>query len=184
MPYAIMSPEDLMPDGRGSNIPKLERAATTLVQNASGITLIEVLISSLIIGIAAVGLALMFANGQVVIAGEGGNRVGVYLAQQKIELCQRVGFQKVDDAVGPPPSPCLATDYFNQDLTAGTASDHFFQRTGAVDLVCGNDYTATSGCPASPPQAKRITVTVQRGPRAPKDVRPVVVVLTSVLANR
>src|SRR5262245_24870357 len=45
----------------------------------TGITLIESLMACLVVGIAAVGLATMFARGQASISGEGDNRVAVYL---------------------------------------------------------------------------------------------------------
>src|SRR5262245_17121042 len=44
------------------------------LRDRSGITLIESLIACLIVGIAAVGLATMFARGQASISGEGDNR--------------------------------------------------------------------------------------------------------------
>jgi Tfp pilus assembly protein PilV len=148
---------------------------TGLSRDASGITLIEALICSFVVGIGVVALTLMLARGQATIAGEGDNRVAVYLAQQKIEKCRNLTYQQVD-ATG---SACLTTDYFNPDLSAGASTAYFYKRTGAVDLVCGNDYTATTGCATSPGQAKRITVTVQS---TPKEARQVV--LTAVLSNR
>src|SRR5215475_7805615 len=59
-----------------------------LLDDRSGITLIESLIACLVVGIAAVGLATMFARGQASISGEGDNRVAVYLAQQKVEMAR------------------------------------------------------------------------------------------------
>ncbi len=154
------------------------RKLTGLSRDASGITLIEVLIASAVVGIAAIGLALMFAHGQAFIAGEGDNRVAVYLAQQKIELSRAQGFTTL--TVG------TTTELFNSALCSGTcggvaivASNAFYTRTTAVDLVCGDNYSATTGCPSTPPQAKRVTVTVQS---APKEARQVI--LTAVLANR
>src|SRR6266511_1546051 len=89
---------------RGPLILRLPRELAGLSRDASGITLIEVLIASLIVGIGAIGLALMFAHGQAFIAGEGDNRVAVYLAQQKIEevRAQRV-FQGFDILTTPTP---------------------------------------------------------------------------------
>ncbi len=153
----------------------LARVLARLRQDASGITLIEVLISSVVVGVGATALALMFARGQATIAGEGDNRAALYLAQQKIELCRNLTYQNVDKTG----LACLTTDYFTQGLSTGIATAYFYRRTGAVDLVCGNDYTATTGCATSPGQAKRITVTVQS---APKEARQVV--LTAVLSNR
>lgn len=160
---------------RGSLIFRGGATLTGLPRDASGITLLEVVISSLVVGIGAVALALMFARGQATIAGEGDNRVAVYLAQQKIEACRNLTYPKVD-ATG---SACLTTDYFNQDLSAGASTAYFYKRTGAVDLVCGNDYTGTTGCATSPGQAKRITVTVQSRPKEARQV-----VLRAVLSNR
>ncbi len=151
-------------------ISRLGRKPAGLSRDASGITLIEVLIASAVVGIAAIGLALMFAHGQAFIAGEGDNRVAVYLAQQKIELSRAQGFPTL--TVG------TTTELFDNAL-ATVVSNAFYTRTTAVDLVCGDDYTATTGCPSTPPQAKRVTVTVQS---APKEARQVI--LTAVLASR
>lgn len=155
---------------RGPLILNLGRKLAGLSRDASGITLIEVLIASLVVGIAAVGLALMFAHGQAFIAGEGDNRVAVYLAQQKIELSRAQGFTAL--TVG------TTTELFDNAL-AIVASNPFYTRTTVVDCVRADNYAATTGCPSSPPQAWRITVTVQS---APKEARPVI--LSAVLAER
>lgn len=136
-------------------ISSVGRTLPRALRNASGITLIEVLICSLVVGIGAVALALMFANGQTVIAGEGDNRVAVYLAQQKIELCRAAGFDNVNVA------PC--TSATNPELFSSTlgvvGSNPFYSRTTTIDCVDANDYSSTVDC--TPAVPRRLTVTVQ-----------------------
>jgi len=150
-----------------------------------------------VVGIAAIGLALMFAHGQAFIAGEGDNRVAVYLAQQKIERCRAQGFaspptpatlaaapvttsQQLDPSQADS-DPCYTATPTN---TCISGTPVCYTRTTEIVLVCGNDYNTltTAGCvttPPPPPPAKRITVTVQA---APKEARQVA--LTAVLADR
>jgi Tfp pilus assembly protein PilV len=135
---------------------RASRLFAPAIRNASGITLIEVLICALVVGIGAVALAVMFANGQTVIAGEGDNRVAVYLAQQKIEQCRAAGFDNVGVA---PCTPATNPELFDSTL-ATVASNPFYSRTTTVDCLDANDYTSSVDCTTAG-AAKRITVTVQ-----------------------
>jgi hypothetical protein len=58
----------------------------------AGVGLIELLVSGLILSIAIIGLALMFSQGQAYLAAEVDDRIGVGLAQQKIEALRGLGF--------------------------------------------------------------------------------------------
>jgi Tfp pilus assembly protein PilV len=151
------------------------RLLARTLRNASGITLIEVLICALVVGIGAVALALMFANGQTVIAGEGDNRVAVYLAQQKIELCRAAGFDNVVAGI----APC--TSATNPELFSSTlgvvGSNPFYSRTTTIDCVDANDYSSTVDC--TPVAPRRLTVTVQSN----ENTRTRNATLRAVLAN-
>lgn len=150
----------------------LSRADTVAgsCRHVAGITLMESLIASMLIGIAAVGAATMFARGQAFIAGEGDNRVAVYLARQRIELARAQGFASLPEGT--------TTELSSQALATVT-SNAFYTRTTVVDCIDANDYSSTVDCAAHPTAAKRVTVTVQS---APKEARQVM--LRAVLANR
>jgi len=163
-------------------------------------TLIEVLFGSAMIGVGAIGLALMLGTGQAFIAGEGDNRAAVYLAQQKMERCRGQGFAspsvpapstttaRVDPANA---DPNLCADDRLPDGSLTTPTDTCdsntlvcYTRTTAIDCVSSSDYTSTADCTAIPTPPKRITVTVRASPSAGV-VNPKTrdVVLRSVLRN-
>ena len=59
-----------------------------------GIALLEVLVSSVILTIAILGLALMFSFGASYVAAEGGERIAVFLAQQRMEELRAIGLAR------------------------------------------------------------------------------------------
>jgi len=69
-----------------------------------GTALLEVLTASVIVLIAMIGLALMFSMGSSYVAAEGGERVALFLAQQRLEELRAVGFARaVAEAERPVP---------------------------------------------------------------------------------
>jgi hypothetical protein len=69
-----------------------------------GIALLEVLTTSVIVLIAMIGLALMFSMGSSFVAAEGGERVALFLAQQRMEELRAIGLARaVTEAEGPVP---------------------------------------------------------------------------------
>jgi Tfp pilus assembly protein PilV len=144
----------------------------------AGVTLIEALISSLVVGIAAVGLALMYGTGQAVILGEGDNRVSMFLAQQKIERARALGFASSSNVVG------TTTETLDQALQAptGLSDPVYWTRTTVIDCVNPDDYSSTTTCTATTP--KRITVTVQNTPANQANPKTRQVTLRTLLTNR
>lgn len=61
----------------------------------AGVALLEVLITAVVVGIAAVGIALMFSFGSTWVVAKGDDRVALSLAQQKIEQLKAIPFQCV-----------------------------------------------------------------------------------------
>jgi Tfp pilus assembly protein PilV len=154
--------------------------------DSPGITLIESLLACLVVGIAAVGLATMFAKGQVFISGEGDNRVAVYLAQQKIEMARSMCQARITDTncVNFLTAATTSPDLFSKDMAA-VASDPFYTRTTVVDCVAADDYSSIDVDCTTANAAKRVTVTVHartKEPRQDTDPRPVR--LRAVLARR
>ncbi len=58
----------------------------------TGAALIEVLVTAVVVGIAATGIALMFSFGSTWVVAKGDDRVAEFLAQQKIEQLRGLGF--------------------------------------------------------------------------------------------
>ena len=56
-----------------------------------GWAIMEVLIAGVVLSVAALGLALMFSFGQAWVKSEGGERVALYLAQQKLDQMRSMG---------------------------------------------------------------------------------------------
>ena len=57
-----------------------------------GFTLIEVLVASIIMGIALVGLTLLLSRGQMAVIAQGDTQIALHLAEQKIERLKGLGF--------------------------------------------------------------------------------------------
>jgi Tfp pilus assembly protein PilV len=57
-----------------------------------GLALLEILISTLVVGVAVAGLALAFSSGTVWVREMGTDRVGIRLAEQQIENIRACGF--------------------------------------------------------------------------------------------
>ena len=146
------------------------RSVRPRVFDERGLSLIEVLVAALIVGISAVGVALMFGTGQAYVWTEGDSRVALYLAQQKVEQFRSVGYASIG-------APASASETVDLTPTGATVLQQY-TRSWSVDCVSDTDYSSVVTCPG----AKRITVTVQRSPVDPKAVGPVV--LDTVLANR
>ena len=59
-----------------------------------GIALLEVLTAGVVLSIAMIGLALMFSLGASFVTAEGGERVALYLAQQRMEELRAIGLAR------------------------------------------------------------------------------------------
>jgi hypothetical protein len=59
-----------------------------------GIALLEVLTASVVLSIAMIGLALMFSMGSSYVRAEGGERVALFLAQQRLEELRAIGLAR------------------------------------------------------------------------------------------
>ena len=59
-----------------------------------GIALLEVLTASVVVLIAIIGLALMFSMGSSYVRAEGGERVALFLAQQRLEELRAIGLAR------------------------------------------------------------------------------------------
>ena len=158
-----------------------------------GMALLEVLVAATFLGIAAVGIAMMFARGLAFTVGEGDDRVAIYLAQQKIEslkamtfACIPIGGPGMGDQTFGPNSSCAATAtaIYNELQVAGfpgscpvQPTTCRYSRSTVVQCVDPNTLLPVT-CPVAPalPDAKRIAVTV-----TPRMVEPRIITVESVL---
>ncbi len=147
-----------------------------LSRDSRGVSIVEVLIAALLLGIASAGVAVMFASGQALIVGEGDNRVALALARQAVEQVRASGF-----------GPTAGTDpreepTFNS-IAYGTTHPGYERRI-TIEAVCPNNFMP--GCPLPATiEAKLITVTVRAtGGVKGTDVATSPVILRSVMVLR
>jgi Tfp pilus assembly protein PilV len=147
--------------------------AHRLLRDTRGVSIIEVLIAALLLGIATAGVTLMFGTGQAFIVGEGNNRVALALARQAVEQVRASGF---GPTTGVDPREELT---FNS--TAYGTTHPGYERTITIASVCANNFLPACS-PPTPIEAKLITVTVRAtGGIQGTDVAASPVVLRSVM---
>jgi Tfp pilus assembly protein PilV len=147
--------------------------AHRLLRDTRGVSIIEVLIAALLLGIATAGVTLMFGTGQAFIVGEGDNRVALALARQAVEQVRASGF---GPTTGADPREELT---FNS--TAYGTTHPGYERTITIASVCANNFLPACS-PPTPIEAKLITVTVRAtGGVQGTDVAASPVVLRSVM---
>jgi type II secretory pathway pseudopilin PulG len=147
-----------------------------LIQDSRGISIVEVLIAAMLLGIASAGVTLMFGSGQALIIGEGDNRVALALARQAVEQVRASGF---GPATGSDPREELT---FNS--TAYGTTHPGYERTVAITSVCANNFLPACS-PPTPIEAKLITVTVRAtGGVKGTDVAASPVILRSVMVAK
>ena len=156
-------------------------------RDRAGVTLIEILVASVVIGIGAIGLALMLGTGQAVLTAEGDNRGALYLAQQRIEQLRAQGFLTVATALLAPISYAsyTGTETLDAQMQTPPVGAVLYTRTTSIECVSAADYaTVLSDCTGSPTPPMRITVTVTTTPGGQLHQRTRPVTLRSVLSNR
>ncbi|HKZ07063.1 MAG TPA: prepilin-type N-terminal cleavage/methylation domain-containing protein [Methylomirabilota bacterium] len=126
--------------------------ARRLLRDSRGVSIIEVLIAALLLGIATAGVTLMFGTGQAFIVGEGDNRVALALARQAVEQVRASGF-----------GPTMGADPREEptfNATAYGTTHPGYERSITIASVCANDFLPACS-PPTPIEAKLVTVTVR-----------------------
>jgi type II secretory pathway pseudopilin PulG len=114
------------------------------VGGETGFSILEILVTGLVVGIAAVGVALMFANGGAWVVATGDERVATGLAQQKLEALRNLKYANLP--VGNPTTkPCPDTPCYNEtpgqwDPPGTLAGSRGFQRLTCVQYVLDTDF--------------------------------------------
>jgi hypothetical protein len=126
-----------------------------------GLAVMEVIMTSFVLGVVVVGVALMLSSARSFVVAQGDTRVAFYLAQEKLENIGALGFAAVPinpggACAGPPYGP---TCYNEPGLTAGEDQVQTFTRVTSVECVAKNNLNTAIACP-TPQVLKRITVTV------------------------
>jgi type II secretory pathway pseudopilin PulG len=124
------------------------------LRGQGGISLIEVLVAALVLGIALTGLTLLLSRGQTAVVAQGDTRVALYLAQQKIERLRGLGFGAAavfnqDNSgcglAGQNNEPC-----YNETLTAGEGDTQSFTRLTCVRWVRDDNPELPADPPSGP----------------------------------
>src|SRR5262249_449245 len=127
-----------------------------------GSTLLEVMVASLVLGIAVVGVALMMSSARSFVVAHGDERVGFYLAQDKLENLRALGFAAIPLTPGGAcaANPPYGTTWYNEpNLTTAEDNSQTFTRVTEVRCVAKSDLNTPIDCP-TPQVLKRLTVTV------------------------
>lgn len=151
--------------------------ARLAARDQRGLSFIEVLVASLVVGIAGVGIAVMFGTGQAYINAEGDNRVSLFLAQQRIEQIRALGYASL---FASPPSSATQVVPYPTTYSSSPAPATYTRRV-VVDCVPRDDYAAPSETCVSGSSALKISVTVSV---SPADAKSPPVVVSSILAPR
>jgi hypothetical protein len=85
-----------------------------------GVALLEVLTASIVVLIAMLGLALMFSMGSSYVSAEGGERVALFLAQQRLEELRAIGLAR---AVAESERPVPGFPGFMRSTTIAAGTD-------------------------------------------------------------
>jgi Tfp pilus assembly protein PilV len=147
--------------------------ARRLLRDSRGVSILEVLIAALLLGIATAGVTLMFGTGQAFIVGEGDNRVALALARQAVEQVRASGFG--------PTTGADPREELTFSSTAYGTTHPGYERTITIESVCANNFLPACS-PPTPIEAKLVTVTVRAvGGVKGTDVTASPIVLRSIM---
>jgi hypothetical protein len=85
-------------------LPHREATGVPGVRGQAGFTVMELLVGGLIVSFAIIGIAVMFGQAQTYLSAEVDDRIGVGLAQQKIETLRALGFDCIPVGDGGEPN--------------------------------------------------------------------------------
>jgi type II secretory pathway pseudopilin PulG len=158
---------------------RMARGARILASTA-GFTLLEAIVAALVVGIAGMGVLLMFSTGQTFVQASGTERIAAQLAQQRIEEVRATGY-----GTKFPPDPRAETSWTAVPGNPG------YERMTIITDVCSTNFNITwndGGClPATTEAQTRIVVVTVRAldNNAPlTDPKTTPAVLQTVLVRR
>lgn len=175
---------------RRKGLTRRRPSAHSNVRSETGIAFLEVLVASVVLGIAAVGVSLMLSAGNTWVAAGGDDRAALGLARQKIEQLRSLTFACIPlggSGTKAAMTGCAATQNYNEGRatwvtatgsSAAAPSSRSFTRLTCVEYVSETDFgspvyagsSAATPCTAgAPTNVKRITVIVQATGQAAED---------------
>jgi Tfp pilus assembly protein PilV len=123
--------------------------------SATGFTLIEAVISAMVVGIAAMGVLMMFGTGQTFVQASGTDRIAAQLAQQRIEQVRATGY-----GTKFPPDPREET------IWTAVPGNRGYERMTIITDVCSTNFNIVwdsgSCLPATTEAQTRIVVVTVR----------------------
>lgn len=126
-----------------------------ILASTSGFTLLEAVLSSVLVAIAGMGVLLMFATGQTFVQSSGTDRIAAQLAQQRIEQVRATGY-----GTKFPPDPREETIWTLIPNNPG------YERTTIITDVCSTNFAIAwnnGAClPATTEAQTRIVVVTVR----------------------
>jgi hypothetical protein len=150
------------------------------LRGTAGLGIVEVLAVTVIIGIAVIGVALMFGKGSAFVSATGADRVAAGLAQQRIEQIRACGWNvatadpldpTAPSCPGLPGAPPLLTGLgaFLEDPDIRAGNNHLFSRRVCIQYI---DPTTPKGLeerpfarpecpPGNPTSMVRVSVVVE-----------------------
>lgn len=179
MPMARRLAPGAVADSRGVCYARRMRRSTltSTLRGSEGLGLVEVMAVTVIVGIAVIGVALMFGKGSAWVSATGADRVAAGLAQQRIEQIRACGWDAATKSPAeascpalpgaPPPLTGLGLRPADAETGITAGNNHTFSRTTCIQYV---DPTTPQGLaepifvpeclPGSPTSMVRITVVV------------------------
>jgi len=127
--------------------PMRRPTLTTTLRGSEGFGIVEVMAVTVIVGIAVIGVALMFGKGSAWVSATGVDRVAAGLAQQRIEQIRGCGWDAAtrwpaDDSscpalTGAPltPVPLTGLGLLPPETGLSGGSNHTFTRTTCIQYV-------------------------------------------------
>lgn len=151
-----------------------------VLASTSGFTLLEAILSALLISISFIGVLMMFSNGQTAVQSSGTDRIAAQLAQQRIEQVRAAGF---GTKIPPDPRAELAW--------TAVPNNPGYERTTVITEACSTNFSIAwnnGGCsPATTEAEARIVVVTVRAlnnNQALVDPQTTPAVLQTVLVRR
>jgi len=126
-----------------------------VLASESGFTLLETLLSALLVGIAGMGVLMMFSTAQTFVQSSGTDRIAAQLAQQRIEQVRATGY-----GTQFPPDPREET------IWTAVPGNPGYERMTVITDVCSTNFAITwnnGAClPATSEAQTRIVVVTVR----------------------
>ena len=151
-----------------------------ILASTAGFTLIEAILSSLLIAISFIGVLMMFSNGQTSVQSSGTDRIAAQLAQQRIEQVRATGYGKKFPA-----------DPREELIWTLVPNNPGYERTTVITDVCSTNFAIAwdnGGClPATgEAQTRLVVVTVRalNNARVEIDPQTTPAVMQTVLVRR